>query len=1593
MNNENAKGFIHLHVHTKGSLADAMLKEDELAKTVKKLGMKSVAITDHGNMFNAIRFYKACKREGIKPIIGMETYVAPRSNTLKQHKLDDANYHLVLLAENNEGYQNLINIASDASINGMYYKARTDKVKLKKWSKGIIALSACLGGEVQQCLLEEDYKRARDTALMYDSIFGRGNFYLELQSHGIQEQVTVNELLIKMSKETGIPLVCTNDCHYLSNEDNKAHDILMAIQAKTTIFDKKRKIYSSDQFYVKSPEEMWELFNYVPEALENTVKISERCNVEIDFKSNKLPPFRTPEDFEGTNLEYLKQLVRKGIQRLYGKITDEIKERAEYEINVVNDMGYVNYFLITWDFFRFCEEGTDEPGMPISKDWTPILTGPGRGCFLPNTKILLQNGKYKYIQNIEKGDKVVTHTGEAFPVKALLNYDCNEKITTLKACNEILKCTSDHKILAIKTTPCVVKGGKSANLCKPTCSKAHSCKKAFYNDYKEEWVEAKNLSKDDLVVYPTNMSSNKGIVFDMRDFVKNDSGYVYDDNYVWRRSDIKVKRFVQFDENLAKLLGYYIAEGYSEHSEDVSKYRVGFGFNKAETSFVEDIIYLMRQCFGLDNVNVEPHATRNSVQVIVYNKILASFFLSLCNKYSNNIQIPDVVVENGEDHLLKILISYMFRGDGSRLKKEKYNRIKYSTTSEHLAYQLRMLLARFGYWASIKTRQKRGNWSTEYSVLLSGKQLIKWNDDFPGYPIIIKSAKFLRNDGFYFYNSRFYVKVKEVDTEEYVGKVYDLHVPPNTSYVADSMCVHNSGAGSILLYSLGITKIDPLHYDLLFERFLDPSRVSMPDVDSDFEYERRQEVIDYVIRKYGRQSVCQIITYGTLAARAAIRAVGRALDLPYSVQDQTAKMIPIEPGITIKEGLERNPDFKRKYDSDKTVKLLVDMAIRLEGLPTYTGTHAAGVLITDERGVTAHVPVWANEGAIVSQYDMGILEELGLLKMDFLGLRTLGVVREAMDMIYKNYGTEVNLDELYKCRDLKPLKLLEEGKTDGIFQTENGGMTEFIKELRPKSMEEWIAAISLYRPGPMQFIPTYLSNRRNPENVEYPFPELSGILKETYGVLTYQEQCMRTVIAVAGYDKSDSDSFRKVIAKKKKELIPLHKKWFIDGRNSVDLDEYGKQKNYGHPIEGGLALGHDKHSLEKFFDKMEDFGRYAFNKSHAASYAVVGYVTAWFKYYYPVEFMSALMNSVQGNQKKISRYVNHCRKDLSIDVIAPDINVSTDKFMPVKDKIMFTLNAKHVSVNALDSINEQRKIAPFESFEDLVIRNIEGLGKQDINALASTGALSSIGVVSSQIVAGVEDIADRISKTKQAGKRAQNSNRAFNIKEWMKINDCIPHGIKEFPNRVKWALEKKYLGLYLTGHPIYDYMYYVEQYSNFKLSEMDYEIDEETGMVILSSPLPSSKSVRFVGMFTDIKETVTRAKKEKMAITEVEDLTGSAKMMVWPNIYAKYEELIKEDDVLDIWGHIKVEPDEPPIIILESLSKLELPQIKKLIIRNDDPIELRKIVEKIRYDRFHKGETPVYVECGNIRLLLDNKCWVNLKTVDLSGLEYKVINK
>ncbi|WP_312071739.1 DNA polymerase III subunit alpha, partial [Anaerotignum propionicum] len=906
-NMSEIKPFVHLHVHTEYSLLDGSAKIKELVLRAKELGMDSIAITDHGAMYGAVEFYKAALEAGIKPIIGCEVYVAPDSRLMKDAK-NSGSYHLVLLAENDEGYQNLIKLVSYGFIDGFYYKPRIDKELLRKHHKGLIASSACLAGEVARNIINVSYEKAKEAALEYLDIFGEGNFFLELQDHGMREQKQVNMALVRMSEETGIPLIATNDSHYIYKEDAEPHDILLCIQTAKTILDEDRMRYEGGQFYVKSPEEMYDLFSYAPEALENTAKIAERCNVSFQFHELKLPQFDVPQG--KTANQYLREVCESGFREKYPEGKKEWKERLEYELSTIENMGYVDYFLIVWDFIKYAKDNG-------------IIVGPGRG----------------------------------------------------------------------------------------------------------------------------------------------------------------------------------------------------------------------------------------------------------------------------------------------------------------------------------------------------------------------------------------------------------------------------SAAGSMVSYCLSITTIDPLKYDLIFERFLNPERVSMPDIDIDFCYERRQEVIDYVIRKYGEDHVAQIITFGTMAARAAIKDVGRALAMPYADVDRISKMIPTELGITIKKALAMNPDLQKAYETEEDTHRLIDTSLRLEGLPRHSSTHAAGVVIC-KKPVVEYVPLSANEGQVNTQYTMTLLEELGILKMDFLGLRTLTVIQNAVQEVERIHEIKINIDNI-PDDDEAVYQLISQGKTEGVFQLESAGMKQFMRELQPKRLEDLIAGISLYRPGPMDFIPKYVKGKNNPENIQYTHKSLEPILKNTYGCIVYQEQVMQIVRDLAGYSLGRSDLVRRAMSKKKASVMAEERINFVYG--------------VGDEVPGCVKNGIPAEVAEKIFDEMTDFAKYAFNKSHAACYAVVGYQTAWLKAHYPVEFMAALMTSVMDNAGKVSSYIEECKK-MGIALLPPDINEGYAHFSVSDGKIRFGLAAiKNVGrgvVNAL--VAERDREGLFQSMTEFCNRMETGeMNKRSFESLIKAGAMDSLGGARSQYMAIYKSILDGIGQARK----------------------------------------------------------------------------------------------------------------------------------------------------------------------------------------------------------------------------------------------------
>ena len=1070
--------FAHLHVHTEFSLLDGSNKIKEYVSRVKELGMNSAAITDHGVMYGVIDFYREAKKQGINPILGCEVYVAPNSRFDREITGgDDRYYHLVLLAENEEGYANLTKIVSKGFVEGYYYKPRVDKELLRKYHKGIIALSACLAGEVVRFLTKGLYEEAKKTALEYQEIFGEGNFFLELQDHGIPEQGLVNQQLFKMSEETGIELVATNDIHYTYAEDAKPHDILLCIQTGKKLSDENRMRYDGGQYYVKSEEEMLRLFPYAKQALENTQKIADRCHVEIEFGVTKLPKYDVPDGY--TSWEYLQKLCYEGLEKRYGDPSEELKERLSYELETIHQMGYVDYFLIVWDFIKYAKDHG-------------ISVGPGRG----------------------------------------------------------------------------------------------------------------------------------------------------------------------------------------------------------------------------------------------------------------------------------------------------------------------------------------------------------------------------------------------------------------------------SAAGSIVSYCLEITTIDPIRYQLLFERFLNPERVSMPDIDVDFCYERRQEVIDYVTRKYGKDCVAQIVTFGTLAARGVIRDVGRVMDLPYAYVDSISKMIPQELGITIDKALKMNPDLKKLYDTDETVTNLIDMAKRLEGLPRHCSMHAAGVVIC-QKPVDEYVPLSrAADGTITTQFIMTTLEELGLLKMDFLGLRTLTVIQNAV-LLARRKQPELNINQI-DYNDQKVLDYIGTGKTDGVFQLESAGMKGFMKELKPHNLEDVIAGISLYRPGPMDFIPQYIRGKNDSSSITYDCPQLEPILAPTYGCIVYQEQVMQIVRDLAGYSLGRSDLLRRAMSKKKAAVMEKERKIFI----------YGDEET---GVPGCIKNGIDEQTANKIYDEMIDFAKYAFNKSHAAAYAVVSYQTAWLKYYFPVEYMAALMTSVIDNPSKVSEYIYACRQ-MNIKILPPDINKGEANFSVDGGDIRYGLAAiKSIGRPVIKAIVEDREeLGLFQNLEDFITRlsakNV--LNKRTIENLIKAGALDTLGGTRKQFMSIYVQIVDHVTQEKKNSMVGQMT--LFDLvsedqKEEFQIR--MPD-VGEYSKETLLAFEKEVLGIYVSGHPLEAYE---EKWKkSISATTADFQLDEETGHTKVHD---GAKEI-IGGMITEktIKHTKTN---QMMAFITVEDLLGTVEVVVFPRDYEKNRDYLEVDSKVFVRGRVSEEDDKPSKMICEKIIPFE----------------------------------------------------------------------
>lgn len=1135
--------FTHLHVHTEYSLLDGFSRINVLLDRCKELGMDSIAITDHGEMYGVIEFYKQAVARGIKPIIGCEVYVSENDHTIKDSN-NRRYYHLILLAKNNEGYKNLIKIVSEAYVNGFYYKPRVSFDYIKQHASNLVALSACLNGEVSQRLIEGDYEAAKETAQKYENAFGKGNYFLELQNHGIKEQNTVNRGLDKIHRDLDIPLVATNDLHYVNKEDAYYQDVLQCIQTGKLVKDEDRMKMPSNEFYLKSYDEMNELFSSYDDALANTQVISDMCNVSFTFHEPHLPYFTKVE--EGlTNLEYLKKLVDQGLVQKYGAITENIRKRAEMEINVIHNMGYVDYFLIVWDFVRYARDHD-------------IAVGPGRG----------------------------------------------------------------------------------------------------------------------------------------------------------------------------------------------------------------------------------------------------------------------------------------------------------------------------------------------------------------------------------------------------------------------------SAAGSIVSYALDITQIDPIKYDLLFERFLNPERVSMPDIDIDFDYVLRDKVVDYVNDLYGRDHVSQIVTFGRMQARNAIRDVGRVLDISYAKVDKIAKLIPTTIGMTIDKAFDASPKFKEMYDSDVESKRLIDTARKVEGLPRHTSIHAAGVVISKDP-LTDIIPLAVSNDLVVTQYDMTEIEELGLLKMDFLGLRNLTVIKNTIKDVRKNRGIEVDLSKI-DVNDKNVIAQFNKAKTIGIFQFESPGMRNFLKNLKPTVFDDLIAANSLFRPGPMDEIPNYIHNKNNPKDVKFIDPALKPILDVTYGIIVYQEQVMQIVQQLAGYSLGEADNLRRAMSKKKMSVMEANRDIFIHGK--VDPD--GNVE-----IPGCIRNGVNEKAANQIYDEMISFAKYAFNKSHSAAYSLVAVQTAYLKHYYPEEYMANLISSVMDSSSKLYLYVNES-KSLGIEVLPPDVNKSLAEFTVEEGKIIFGLSGiKNVGVNTIKSIVASRKKdGSFIDFDDFLQRIYEvdsrSLNKKAVESLIKAGTFDSLGHNRASLMAHYEKAMDAVHENRKVNVKGQIDMFGGFTENKEKKTKTKYNNIKEYNKKTKLKLEKEVLGFYISDHPLSEYKDVLDR-------EVDFSTDYKDNMNDFQIQRLDRKYVTMAGVITEKSEIMTK-KGQLMSFASLEDMYGTIEIVIFPDTYKKYRTLLDEHSTVLVRGNLQTDDKDVKLITSEFVD-FEKINIKTLYLKT----------QFLRYNDIkdlllqHNGNTPViiYFEDKNKSVKLDKRLWFDINEKNIKVLE------
>lgn len=1522
--------FNHLHCHTQFSLLDGAADITKMLTKAKNDGMRGCAITDHGNMFGVFKFVAEAAKIGIKPIVGCEFYLVNdrhRRQFTKGEK--DQRFHQLLLAKNEEGYRNLIKMCSLGFIEGMYGKyPRIDKELIVKYHTGLIATTCCLGAEVPQTILKKGEEEGEKAFKWWLDLFGE-DYYVEIQRHEIPDQIKVNEVLLKFAAKYNVKIIASNDSHYVEREDSNAHDILLCIntgekQSTPTMKDfadddegtkGKRFAFYNDEFYFKTTAEMTKLFQDLPQAIDNTNEIVDKCD-QLKLKRDiLLPNFQVPAAFLSQD-DYLRHITMEGARKRYKEITPETQERIDFELNTIKTMGFAGYFLIVQDYINAGRE-------------LGVFVGPGRGCLVGDTRVVMKDGTSKRLDSVKVGDEVITIDGTARKVLQTFEYEINEDLVNVKAYYgelEGITLTKDHKVWVEKTQNHASKKGK------------YKVANSYHRPKGElGWKPAGELEENDWVMVSKPIVEEiQDTDFDLLALMQSKGYEVKEEDDYLILGDEKVKRFIPLNEDNYIFLGILTGSDWFLDEKRKEAKLVINTKNPAKVDFLRKKLKDMGWDYfenSLSQYISQAYRRQSSIELYVRSEIFVEFLLHLFPDYkhtSDTKHIPELVIRAKVANL-----RYFLRGMIGVLGCDKRTAHAINTISRAFADQIRFVYWRLDIPVNIVARPvKRSFEKHKVNCTITVPREERWESGIAGL-----------FSHYHAWKGGFLVPVKDVTTVKNIKKVYDIEIEENHNYLTTTCVVHNSAAGSAVAYCIGITNIDPIKYDLLFERFLNPDRKSMPDIDTDFDDEGRQKVIDYVVDKYGRNQVAQIITYGSMAAKMSIKDVARVLDLPLATANSMAKLIPEKPGIKLNRVMtapldgEKSLSEKEGLDADalENVKKLralfanngseewkvLTSALKLEGSVRNTGIHAAGIIIAP-CDLTDLIPVSIAKDSdlYVTQFEGKVIEDAGVIKMDFLGLKNLTIIRDALKMIKQNHGIEIVIDDV-PLDDKKTFELYQKGKTNGTFQFESTGMQKYLKELRPDKFEDLIAMNALYRPGPLAYIPTYIARKHGLEPVEYDVPEMEEYLKDTHGINVYQEQVMLLSQKLAGFSKGDADVLRKAMGKKDRQTLDKMKGKFLEGCGKKNLD---------------LA------KCEKVWTDWEAFASYAFNKSHSTCYAFVAFQTAYLKAHYTAEYMASVLTHSSNKTEKVTFFIDEC-KSLGIDVLPPDINESHVLFsVNKKGQIRFGLGAlKGVGAEVMEKIIQERTDnGAFKSLFDMLKRlPARSLNKRILEALINAGALDCYGIERYRYFLKV-NLKDETNLMERAlswgGKMQQDKNSSQNSlfggggeEDFVEAEPIIPTAPDQAWTRLEELnFEKQVTGFYLSGHPLDRFRWQLESFPKYilrveELQDKEDASDEETGGAPKQQkPKPINQTVRLAGIVTEVNEKFTKNGK-KFITFSLEDYTGSMEFALFKeDMVNKFRPFLEKDAMLLVTGVYQARYNDPNAFELQIKEIVEL---------------------------------------------------------------------